>query len=725
MSFRPTSVSVTLASDFSTTGNVTVSWVPASGTEGATYNIDRTNNGGAYFRVASGRASTSLSQTISPGFTSAWRVQAISPFTGATSSFTFSTAVSRASSPPTTVSLARVSGDTEAARASISVAWSSMFGATGYDVQERRDDGTWNTVSSNTSNTSNTYTGLVRGSTYSYRVRTRSAGGVSSYTQSGSLTLLPFKPASASASLSGETGIRLTWPAANGATGYDVDRRVDGGSYSRVTSNTTSRDITYSNLNRGSTYQFRVRSKNSAGDSPTFEESNSVQIPFPPPSAPSSASISKNKRDVTISLGTATAPTGTTISGYEIEIRQSGGSYGNRRSVSTSNRSTTYTGLNAGTTYQGRGRAIGTGGAGPWIESGTVSISPVPSAPSVSSTRNVRDIVVTSGVASSASDVTISEYTFQLRSSTDGGNTWSSWGSTRTTNTTQRTTTYTNLSPSTTYQSRARAESDFGSGAWGNSNIITLPPPPTAPATVSVSRLRRSVTATSSQSSVQDSSVVISGYRFQRRESVNGGLTWIVDWGNDITTGPTNRSVVFSDLNPNSTYQFRARAESNFGPSAYRNSATVLIPGLPDPPAQVFALQQGANIQTIIAPPIRDGGAPILTYTIQKRISENFGETWTDWTLAVVIPGNVNTFTFENLELQKTYQIRALATNEEGDSESFTESLPVYLPAIVEIYDNDNFRFTGDYKRYDENIGDWIGLSTYKRYINGQWVDLT
>jgi hypothetical protein len=74
--------------------------------------------------------------------------------------------------------------------------------------------------------------------------------------------------------------------------------------------------------------------------------------------------------------------------------------------------------------------------------------------------------------------------------------------------------------------------------------------------------------------------------------------------------------------------------------------------------------------------------------------------------------------------LQKTYQFRALSTNSEGDSESFTESNSVYLPAIVRIRDEGVFRFPNDYKRYDEECGAWIGLSIYQRYFNGQWVDL-
>jgi hypothetical protein len=422
-------------------------------------------------------------------------------------------------------------------------------------------------------------------------------------------------------------------------------------------------------------------------------------------------------------LGAATAPSGTTISSYEIQIKAGSGSYGNTRTVSTSDRSTTYTSLSPSVTYQGRGRAIGTGGAGDWRESGTVTISSLPTAPSsLSLTKNKRDITAVSGTSSAASDVTISSYTYELRLSTDNGTTWGAWGTSRTSNTTNRTVTYTNLNPSTTYQVRSRAESDFGFSAWRESNVVTLSPPPQPPSTISAIRSIRNVTVSLGTSSAA-SDVTVSGYEIQRRESTNGGATWGA-WGTTRTTGTTDRTTTYTSLNYFSTYQFRGRALSDFGPSDYTTSGTVFIPGLPQPPQQVMALQEGAAVRVIVTSPTSDGGTPILTYRIEKRVSEDFETTWSAWGDAVVIPANQPVYLYNNLALQKTYQFRALATNEMGNSESLTQSNAVYLPTIVKIRDGLVFRLPNDYKRYDAQIGTWIGLSTYKRYFNGQWVNL-
>jgi hypothetical protein len=613
--------SVALARTSTTGTGLRVSW---SGVTGATtYEVQLSTNGGAFRSIFSAGATT-RSVTTSGSYGSSYRArvnaagpQGVSPYT---TSNTVTIPFPIPSAPPS-VTLSRVDGDTEEARASIRVTWSAQTYATSYDVERSENGGSFVRVRTGTTSRDITFTGLNRGSGYRFRVRSNGSSGSSGFTTSGTLTLVPFRPSSVSASLSGDTSIRVTWPSSSGATGYDVDRSQNGGGYSRVSSNTSSRDITYGSLDRGSTYRFRVFARNAGGSSPTARESDSVLVPFPPPSTPPSATATKTKRDVRITFSASTPPSGTTILNYEIEIRENGGSYGSRRTDNGGGE--TYTNLNPGSTYQGRVRAIGEGGASGWRETNTVAISPPPSIPaSITLTRSFRNVFVELGQSTAASDVTISGYEIQRRESFNGGATWGAWGDTRATNTTVRNTTYSGLTATTTQQFRGRATSDFEAGDW-------------------------------------------------------------------------------------------------------RTSDPFFIPGIPDPPSQVLALQQGASIQVIPVAPLSDGGSPILTYTIEKRISDDLGQSWTEWGNQVIVPGNNPVYLYEGLELQKTYQFRALATNGEGNSESFTESNTVYLPVIVRIFEGGQFRLPADYKRYDEEIGAWIGLSTYKRFFDNQWVDLT
>jgi len=362
-------------------------------------------------------------------------------------------------------------------------------------------------------------------------------------------------------------------------------------------------------------------------------------------------------------------------------------------------------------------RGPGVGGTADWSNGGLQGNyvwSTVPTQPSsISTSVSGRDIRVQAGTSGSDGGASISSYTIQM--SVNGG----AYGSNRNT----RDTTYTNLTPGSTYRFRVYANNKNGSSSAAVSGTTTIVLPPNPPSSITPIRERRSVTVTLGESSVPDSSVVISGYTIQRRESLNNGVTWGA-WGDSRSTDTINRVTTYENLGSTTTQQFRGRAESNFGPGEFTTSDPIFIPGIPDPPQQVLALQQGAAVQVIVTAPTSDGGAPILTYRIEKRISENFGDTWSAWEDPVVIPGNEPVYLYESLVLQKTYQFRAFATNEEGDSESPTESNSVYLPAIVRIRDEGVFRLPSDYKRYDENIGAWIGLSTYKRYFNGQWVNL-
>jgi hypothetical protein len=613
----PSSVTATIGPPLAA-NTLSLTWTAGTSTfSGLVYDVQRQVDSGSYLTVVTGTTTRTQSFNTSPGTRYSFRVRSRSSLE--TSGYTTSNTVFTPSSAPSTVSLGRVDGDLAAIR----VSWTEMKGATGYDVDRREGGGSWVRVSTGTTATIRTYTGLNRGSTYTFRVRTNSTGGTSSFKESfNNLTLFPFAPSSVTATKASNNSIKVTWPASNGATSYDVDRRQDGGSYSRVTSGTTSRDITYT-LTQGPTYQFRVFSRNSAGQSPTARESDSVFLP-PPPPRPSSATATKTKRDVRITFPASTPPPGTTIIEYQIEIKENNGSFGNRRIDNGGGE--TYTNLNPGSTYQGRVRAIGEGGASDWRESNTVTISSPPTQPSfiiIERPIPTKNVNVFLGASSAASDVTISAYEIQRRESLNGGSTWGDWGETRTTNTTDRTTVYTNL-------------------------------------------------------------------------------------------------------NSYSTYQFRGRALSDFNPSAYRTSETILIPGIPDAPSQVLAILFGTEILLAISNPIFDGGAPILSYTVERRESLDRGVSWSPWEIFQVLEPPVQSYLDSTVLLQKTYQYRVFSTNEQGDSATITGSNSVYVPRILQVYDSGprTFRNPLLYKRYDATVGIWFGLNISKKYIDGQWVDL-
>jgi hypothetical protein len=275
-----------------------------------------------------------------------------------------------------------------------------------------------------------------------------------------------------------------------------------------------------------------------------------------------------------------------------------------------------------------------------------------------------------------------------------------------------------NLNPRSTYRYQVRANGQGGSSGFRQSNSQTIAPAASTP-TTTAERNRRSVTVSITEPSVIDSTTNITSYTTQRRQN-NGA------WGDErTTTDLINRAITYTDLPSETNQQFRGRADTNRGSSDFSESQVIFVPGLPDPPSEISPLQLGANVQVILFAGA-DGGAPVLTYTLEKRVSEDDGFTWSDWTDEIIVPFSESVYLYEDLDLERTYQFRALATNEEGNSEGYTESPTVYLPAIVKIYDSvqADFRMPNDFKRYDENMGDWIGLSIARRHFNGEWFDL-
>jgi fibronectin type 3 domain-containing protein len=608
MATTPSSISVSRVPGQPT--QIAVSWgasSPAFPGRTVSYRLERSTNGGGYVTVITSTTVRSTTRTEAAGNFYRYRVAALESGV-ADSAYRVSDSITLPPATPGSITLSRSSNLDQ-----INISWSSSNGATGYDLQRQEGSGSFTNQLLNYAPTSANIGALNRGSTYTFRVRAKNSGGDSAYRESSSLTLVPFRPESVSASLSGDTSIRVTWPAANGATSYRVQRSENGGAYSNLET-TSSRDRTYS-LNRGSTYTFTVWSINGGGESPTSRDSNSVLIPLPPPNPPPSV--------------TAAAPVGRSI-GVSWEAASGGAGVSNYDVERIENNTS-------------------------WVRilSSTTSLS--------------------------------------LTSSS--------------------------LNPRSTYRFRVRANGPSGSSGFRESNSQTIAPA-TLPPVTTATRTLRSVTVTMTEPTVLDQSIIITGYTTQRKQGSG-------DWGDTkTTTDLDNRSITYTDLPSETNQQFRGRADTNLGSSDFFESQVLFIPGLPDAPSQLFALREGASVRVIAAAPASDGGAPVLTYTIEKRISDNLGVTWSEWENPLVINFSEPFYLYENLELQKTYQFRALATNEEGNSENFTESESVYLPAIMRIYDNNQFRLPNNYKRYNEEIGDWVGLGISRRYFNGQWFEL-
>jgi hypothetical protein len=146
----------------------------------------------------------------------------------------------------------------------------------GFKVERSTDNVTFSQIGTTAANiASYSDLGLAAGSTYYYRIRAYNTGGDSNYSNIASATTNPIvatppaAPAALNASAVSSTQINLTWTDnSNNEDGFHVERSIDNVNFSELNS-TAPNIVSYSDsgLTIGSTYYYRVRAYNVAGNS--------------------------------------------------------------------------------------------------------------------------------------------------------------------------------------------------------------------------------------------------------------------------------------------------------------------------------------------------------------------------------------------------------------------------------------------------------------------------
>jgi hypothetical protein len=115
------------------------------------------------------------------------------------------------------------------------VSWTAPASATGYDVQERLNGGSWTTIASNTAATSISRPGTTSGS-YTYQVSAKNTSGSRGWAASSAVTVdttygvVPDVPASLTVPATSATGsVTISWSAASLATTYVLQQSGNGG----------------------------------------------------------------------------------------------------------------------------------------------------------------------------------------------------------------------------------------------------------------------------------------------------------------------------------------------------------------------------------------------------------------------------------------------------------------------------------------------------------------
>ena len=240
--------------------------------------------------------------------------------------------------------------------------WNAVSGATSYKVYRAASkSGTYSLLGTVTT-TSYTNTGAKEGTTYYYKVKAANGAGESAYSNvvSGKVVVTP-KPAAPVVKIGNSASSgkpTLTWSAVSGATSYKVYRATSqNGTYSLL-GTVTATSYTNTGAKEGTTYYYKVKAVNGAGESAYSNVvSGQVKTVTPKPSAPvvkigNSASSGKP-------MLTWNAVSGATS--YKVyRATSQNGTYSLLGTVTAT--SYTNTGAKAGTTYYYKVKAVNSAG---------------------------------------------------------------------------------------------------------------------------------------------------------------------------------------------------------------------------------------------------------------------------------------------------------------------------------------------------------------------------
>jgi hypothetical protein len=255
-----------------------------------------------------------------------------------------------------------------------------------------------------------------------------------------------------------------------------------------------------------------------------------------------------------------------------------------------------------------------------------------PNAPTATVSRS--GLTYTISGSSTIGDGSVSSYRFSSRSSTDGGATFGDWSSESTIGTSSYSTTFLSTI-ATSYQFRVRSISAtslfseyFTTDTFHTPNVPLLPS-----AEIVLTKNVRKVNIdwdpfTTNQNIITEyNGASITSYQLEERYSSDNGTNWS-SWVN-ISSPPFATTVFLTnDLLIAKTYQFRVRAVSDVGNSAYQQSSSIFISayGSRATGPTTFVSIENAKIFLGVGQPGTDPDG----WRIVENLKRFDGSAWTD-----------------------------------------------------------------------------------------------
>lgn len=498
------------------------------------YVLERSpHNAGTFVQVANPSGTSVLDTGLTAGTSYDYRVKATntggdSPYSPIASATTFPTP------PPPTVPIAPSNlGATTISTSQINLAWTdNSTNETNFEVQRKTGAGAYVTIATLAAGvTTYANTGLTSATAYTYRVRATNAVGASAYSNESTATTqtaAPAAPATLTATPQSTTSIQVNWSASTGAVNYTVERSPHSAGTFVAIATVTTLVVNDTGLAPATSYDYRVKASNSAGDSPYSPIGSATTFtPPPPPSPPAAPSVLLATAISSSQINLTWTDNASDETNFQIERKlTAGGTFAQIATVAANVVAYSDVGLTASTSYTYRVRATNAGGNSAYSNesAATTSAPPPPPAPNAPSGLAITNPTQTT-LQLSWTDNSTNETGFSLERSVGG----SPFTIIQTLAPDSIGFLDQNLTAATTYQYRIRAFNGNGNSTYSNIATGTTlsappPPPPTGPTAMC------SVSPTSLQ---QGQSVALSTAGTVAGSSAL--TSWLATWGDGST----------------------------------------------------------------------------------------------------------------------------------------------------------------------------------------------
>jgi len=447
-------------------------------------------------------------------------------------------------------------------------------------------------------------------------------------------------------------------------TNYIVEKCEVGKSYQKVSSYITTNYTRIRNLVVNNKYDFKIFAENQYGisDPAVTDEPITAKHPFDPPGAPGQPrDLSSTADSITIQWTRPRNDGGSPIMGYYIEKRMVGGGWTKACHSMINDLTHKITGLTENSEYEFRIAAVNLAGQGPWsAPSDPIRCSPAKCAPKITSDLSLRDMTIIAGQEMSITVPFMAIPQPKQQWSINGYEVYAD----------ARISLEINSHEARFYNKKAK-RSDTGTyniqltnsegSDQGSCKVLVVdrPSPPQKP--FDSYDITPETCTLSWRPPQDDGGSNITNYVVEMFDCAGGFWTKICSFVRGI-----QYDVI--GLEPNKKYNFRIRAENQYGLSdglELEEPITAKFPfTVPDPPGKPKAVGESTTAVNLTWDrPYSDGGSKIQGYKVEYRdVSESI---WISTTGSLV---KSQSYTVCGLTTGHTYEFQIKATNAAGDS---------------------------------------------------------